>query len=341
MKTTAEYRFHLDHEDKVPIGRQIVNAVVKDIERGVLVKDFHLPSINKLSDKYAISRDTIEHAYSQLKKVGYITSVPGKGYFVNGKPESKLKILLVFNKLSSYKRIVYNRFIESLGDAATVDLQIHHYDPRLLKEIIDSNLGKYHYYVIMPHFYHSVTSNDIIQILKNIPPGELVLLDKYLPELEDKCLSVHQDFREDINEALTSAIDLIDKYKSLKIVYSDGNSHPLEIIEGTTKFCETTGKDFSIIKNAESEELKPATVYIVLTESDLAHLLKKVRKSGYILGKEIGIISFNETIFKELLDVTVITTDFNQMGQSLADLILKKQTGQIKNPFTITRRNSL
>lgn len=66
-----------------------------------------------------------------------------------------------------------------------------------------------------------------------------------------------------------------------------------------------------------------------------------MRKSDFQLGKEIGIISFNETELKELLDITVISTDFEKMGSTAASLILKKQIRQIRNPFKIIKRNSL
>jgi DNA-binding LacI/PurR family transcriptional regulator len=66
-----------------------------------------------------------------------------------------------------------------------------------------------------------------------------------------------------------------------------------------------------------------------------------VRKSNYKAGKEIGIISFNETELKELLDITVISTDFVKMGHTAAGLILKKQVKQVKNPFKIIKRASL
>ncbi|HSQ43595.1 MAG TPA: hypothetical protein VLM16_01280, partial [Ginsengibacter sp.] len=83
------------------------------------------------------------------------------------------------------------------------------------------------------------------------------------------------------------------------------------------------------------------TIYLAIEDDDLAILVKKVRKSGYKMGKEIGIISFNETELKELLDITVISTDFSKMGQIAADLILKKQVKQIKNLYQIIKRGSL
>ncbi len=100
------YEFKFSHKDKVPIFLQIANAVISDIEKGVINKDFWLPSINIVSDQYSIARDIMERAYKELKKQGYITSVAGKGYYVTGKKDHRLKILLVFNNLSSIKRVI-------------------------------------------------------------------------------------------------------------------------------------------------------------------------------------------------------------------------------------------
>lgn len=85
----------------------------------------------------------------------------------------------------------------------------------------------------------------------------------------------------------------------------------------------------------------PGTLYILLTESDLAFLYKKIKESTFRLGKDIGILSFNETVLKELLDITVVTTDFEEMGRSAAQLVLTGQTLQKRNPITFIRRKSL
>jgi DNA-binding LacI/PurR family transcriptional regulator len=59
------------------------------------------------------------------------------------------------------------------------------------------------------------------------------------------------------------------------------------------------------------------------------------------LGQDVGVISFNETTLKELLEITVITTDFETMGRTAAALLLDKKQIKIKNPFYTIRRKSL
>jgi len=339
--TVDHYKLQFKPHDKTPKYKQIVQSVITDIERGVLQKDDQLPSISELSVEYYLARDTVEKAYRELRERGYITSVQGKGYYVQSPNAAKLKILLVFNKLSSHKKTIYYAFIKALGDRATVDLQIHHYNAVRFREIIEQNLGKYNYYVVMPHFTQDLDKADYLQVLNRIPTGELVLLDKEVPELGKDCLSVYQTFDKDIFGALETAQDLLYKYNRLVLVLPGDGNYPTEIAKGFRSFCAVYNKQFAVKENATDETLEAGTAYVVVEETDLAELVKKVRQSSFLLGREIGIISFNETTLKELLGITVISTDFETMGRTAATLLLEKKRLKIKNPFGMIRRGSL
>ncbi|MCC2547468.1 GntR family transcriptional regulator [Hymenobacter sp. BT175] len=335
------YTLQLKPLDKTPKYKQIVQSVIMDIERGILKNGDQLPSISELSVEYYLARDTVEKAYRELRERGFITSVQGKGYYVQARDAAKLKILLVFNKLSSYKKIIYYAFLEALGDQATVDLQIHHYNVNLFQEIIEKSLGKYNYYVVMPHFTLDTPKATYQAILNTIPSQELVLLDKDLPELKHDCLRVFQDFDKDIFGALEKADDLLEKYPRLVLILPSDANHPEELPWGFRSFCLIRNKTFVVVENAMNEVLEPGTAYVVIRETDLVELVKKIRQTSYLLGREIGIISFNETPLKELLNMTVITTDFEAMGKTAATMLLEKQRGKVKNPFYTIRRGSL
>ena len=94
-------------------------------------------------------------------------------------------------------------------------------------------------------------------------------------------------------------------------------------------------------ENKANIELEKKTLYITLYDDDLAALLKKAKHNNYKLGKDFGILSFNESELKEVLDISVISTNFEQMGQDAANLILNRKIERIKNPFTLIRRKSL
>lgn len=335
------YQLQFNPKDKTPKYKQIVQSVITDIERGVLKNTEQLPSISELSVEYYLARDTVEKAYRELRERGYITSVQGKGYYVQADATPKLKILLIFNKLSSYKKIIYYAFLNTLGDKATVDLQIHHYNATHFQEIIRKNLGKYNYYVVMPHFTQDVDKVNYVNVLKTIPPHELVLLDKDVPQLTDAPLSVFQQFDDDICQALEKANDLLNKYSRMVLILPSDGNYPTEIAHGFRSFCINYDKVFTIKENAVNETLTTGTAYVVIEETDLSELVKKVRQSTYALGQEIGIISFNETTLKELLNITVITTDFEAMGNTAATLLLESKRTKVKNPFYMIRRDSL
>lgn len=335
------YQTKLSLSCKTPKYKQIIQSIINDIERGILKVDEQLPSINELSEEHLLARDTVERAYRELKEQGYIVSVHGKGYFVASNEIKKIKVLLVFNKLSSYKKIIYYAFLKGLGDKATVDLQIHHYDAHLFEEIINKNLGKYNYYVIMPHFFHGADKGEYMPAIKRIPKEELVILDKDLPGLEGKYLAVYQDFSKDIFKALESAVDLLAKYQKLVLIFPFGEHYPIEIMQGFRLFCNCYNKDFAILETTFDEIPSPGTAYLVVEETDLADIIKKSRGLDLALGQDIGIISFNETTSKELLDITVVTTDFEMMGFMAATLLLERKHAKVKNPFQVIRRGSL
>jgi len=316
------------------------DVIRKKIDRGDYGRNEKLLSINTYSKQHSISRDTIEKAYILLKNEGYIRSVSGKGYYVVGNADKKLKVLLIFNKLSAYKKIIYDNIVAELGNKASVNLCVHHYNPATLDEIISQNLGSYHYYVVMPHFFTGC--NDVLykDVLKKVPENQLILLDKDVPGLT-RHSSIFQDFERDIFEALVNINDKLEKYHQLALIFPPDRNHPEEVKDGVIKYCKEHKKKLKIVSSSDTISLKKGTAYIVLKEGDLAHLIKMVRKAGLELGKDIGIISFNETIFKELLDISVITTDFEAMGKATALNILNNTNNITRNPFKVILRSSL
>jgi hypothetical protein len=287
--------------------------------------------------------NTVEKAYKDLKERGIVTSVRGKGFFVVGLKERKLRILLVMNKLSAYKKLIYYSFISSLGDGAVVDLQIHHYNAVLLKKILDDNRGRYHYYVIMPHFYEGMDEVDIAAELNAIPKDELVILDKFMPEVSGSFACVYQDFENDIYNVLEIHEDLVSKYKTLCLIFPESENYPAEIVRGFRKYCSHYQRSYTVIENASQCVMAKGTLYIVVTESALVTVVKRTKEEGYVPGADIGIISFNETELKEILSggIATISTDFELMGKTAARLILRKSKEKIKNPFALIRRPSL
>jgi len=99
---------------------------------------------------------------------------------------------------------------------------------------------------------------------------------------------------------------------------------------------------FAVIEEiSEDMPLESGTLYLTIPESDLVNLVKAAKDQGLSPGKDIGIISYNETPLKDLLGITTISTDFDAMGRTAATLIKEKRHDKVKNPFMLIDRDSL
>ena len=81
----------IDCQNRKPIYEQIVDRIETLIVNGVLEADSQLPSVRTLAVELSINPNTIQKAYSILEQNGYIYPVKGRGNFVSGNEELKLR----------------------------------------------------------------------------------------------------------------------------------------------------------------------------------------------------------------------------------------------------------
>lgn len=72
----------LDMTDKRPLYEQVTGKVKELIIRNILPPDEQLPSVRALAIELSINPNTIQRAYSELEREGYIYTIKGKGNFV-------------------------------------------------------------------------------------------------------------------------------------------------------------------------------------------------------------------------------------------------------------------
>jgi len=332
-----------DFKDNKPLYVQIGDSIINYIKVGKLGHGDKIPSINQFSEKHLLSRDTVEKAYKNLMRKGIIRSVRGKGYYINRVDVQKnLKVLVIFNKLSNYKKQIFNSIIQTLGPEATIDLSIHHSNADILHNIICNNEDMYDYYIIAFHFYTDLEK--AIQSVRQLPKNKVILLDKNLPGERSDYIAVYQDYEKDIFNALEDGIHLLNKYKKLYLCLPPLSNYPQEIAKGFRLFCISKCYEHAIIWGIEPfQKINPDEAFILIEETDLANLIKICKQTGLKVGTDVGIISYNDTPLKEILldGITVISTDHELMGKTAASLILKSELKCIKNPFTLIIRNSL
>lgn len=313
----------VDEFSATPKYIQLTNAILSAIEAGKLKRNSLLPSINELSFKLEISRDTAEKGYRHLRKMGVIESVPGKGYFIiNTEFGSKLKICLFFNKLSTHKKIIYDSFKKAIGEQALIDFYIYNNDFALFKKLLLSKKDEYTHYVIIPHFIGG--GENAHEIINTIPKEKLVILDKLLPGITGDYAAVYENFAQDIYAALEQALERLSKYHTIKLIFPKDSYFPKEILTGFYRFCQQYAFNHKVIHNIKEEEINLGEVYINLMEDDLVLLIERLIALNYKIGKEVGLISYNETPLKRIIldGLTTISTDFTLLGTKTAELII-------------------
>ncbi|WP_304066764.1 GntR family transcriptional regulator [Pedobacter glucosidilyticus] len=343
MRTDNFFKLiQIDEYSATPKYLQLCDSIVEAIENGKLKKGDVLPSINELSYALDISRDTAEKGYKHLKKQNILVSVPGKGYYIGQTDfKKKIRVFLLFNKLSAHKKIIYDAFVAALGEEASIDFYIYNNDYTIFKKLIQSKRSDYSHYVIIPHFVEG--GDDAYQIINTIPAEKLILLDKKLEGIVGNYSAVYENFRQDIYQSLHQAKKELSKYHTLKLIFPDKSYYPTEIIDGFKLFCQQYAFNHQIIHNIESEPIAKGEVYINLMEHDLVTLIEKILSLNFELGKEVGIISYNETPLKKLLlnGITTISTDFKLMGTIAAEMIKNQISAHREIPFALTLRASL
>jgi DNA-binding transcriptional regulator YhcF (GntR family) len=333
---------YIDEYAATPKYQQLANCIIKAIENEKLQQDDVLPSINELSFEFEISRDTAEKGYRVLKKAGILGSIPGKGYFIkNTLIGQKIKVFLMFNKLSAHKKIIYDSFVEKLGDKATIDFYVYNNDFTQFKNLLLNAKDDYNYFVIVPHFMEG--AENAHTLLNNIPKEKLIMLDKLVPGVTGHYGAVYEHFDKDIYGALEEALPHLSKYNTVNIILPEYTYHPDEIITGFKQFCQQYAFAHKTIHDIAQVSIQKGEVYINLMEDDLVTLIEKILNQKLQVGKDVGVISYNETPLKKIIlnGITTISTDFAMMGEKAAELILNKSTEHVEARFYLTLRSSL
>jgi DNA-binding transcriptional regulator YhcF (GntR family) len=327
----------IDDSIGIPKYRQIINSIYQAISIGELKIGDKIPSLNQICSEFEMSRDTVMVAFNELKAKGIISSTPGKGYYINS-TEINLdqKIFVLFDELNAFKEDLYTSFLNSLDTRSNVDIYFHHFNFQVFKDLISESVGKYTSYVIMPATFD--LSNHIIS---KLPKEKVYILDRMKEDLSDYPV-VYQDFEQDVYDALIDGFDLLQKYSRLIMIYP-GGKEPEGRMLGFERFCSEKGFKSEIIRNMENKDLKRGEAYFVPSDRNLVRLVKMASEKNLQLGTDVGIVSFNDTVLKEVVagGITTISTDFKLMGQTLARMIQEKGVEKIRNHSALIRRNSL
>jgi len=327
----------INQQSNQPKYKQIVLSIEIAIAEKRLQRNDKLPSVNKVSLEFSISRDTVLLAYDELKKRGIIYANLGKGYYVKSVEFSfEQRIFLLFDELNAFKEDIYNSFLEVMDNKAQVDIFFHHFNIDMFKKLINESNGNYSKYIIMP-----TNLVDAAKVIKTLPKQDVYILDQTNNDLNDYP-SVHQNFIEDMQNGLMKGKSLLEKYRKLILIFP-GNKEPVGMVDGFRLFCTQNAFDYQVITSFEEKIINEGDVFIIPTDRHLVDVIEQSKKQNLQIGKDFGIISYNDTPLKKVVEngITTISTDFKIMGKTLAEMLLHSKKEQIKNPSDLIIRHSL
>ncbi len=327
----------IDPNSGKPKYRQIIESIYNSINNNGLKKGDKIPSINQICSEFGLSRDTVMVAFNELKAKGVIVSQPGKGYYIaTTEIHREEKIFVLFDEFNAFKEDLYNSLIGSLKGRGSVDVFFHHFNYKVFKNLILESAGNYTSYIIMPGTFDNTS-----HLISKLPDDSVYIIDRLKPDLE-KYPVVYQDFEQDIYDAMTEGAKLLKKYRKLLFVHP-GGKEPAERVKGFERFCKDNNLNYAVLKSLQGVRPQLYEAYFLTSDRDLVELVKIAKKYKFKLGKKFGIVSFNDTMLKEVVagGITTISTDFNTMGKTLGNMVITHQAKKVRNPSKLILRKSL
>lgn len=320
---------------------QLVDHIHALIEKNDLHIGDRIPSLNQLQDQLGMSKETVLKGLNYLLEKGIIESVYRKGYYVKKKQvEHSYRILLLLDKMNTMREQIYQSLLVETKGTAAIDVYFHHHNFNVFRNIITENINNYTHFVIV-----TFLKDDPSSIINLIPPNKRIIIDYNQLGLSGNYTAIYQDYEYDIYNSLTLLQNNIQKYQRIILIAHPEALHAEHVINGFVRYCEESSINYDIIPDVDETKFKKHTAFITFSryDSDDVSIIKLAKKHGFTLGEDIGLISYNDTDVKEILEggITVISTDFRAMGKAAAKAVLQKKTLNERNPTQVIIRKSL
>ena len=116
--------------DSRPIYEQIVENFKIQIYKGILQADEQMPSVRSLAIELSTNPNTVQKAYTELERQGFIYTVKGRGNFVKGDSS------MIDNKKEELIKAVVDLFVE----ADDLGIPLEELVTEIRKRISETNL---------------------------------------------------------------------------------------------------------------------------------------------------------------------------------------------------------
>lgn len=338
MKQIIQQIKNLESINSLSKHEQLVHGIINSIDEKLVIKGDLLPSVNTLISELGFARETIAKAYKELVYRGIIESKNRLGYFVaTNDVKQELKVALVLFALDIFQETFYENFRKGLGNNIKLDIFFHHNNFETFENIIQNIKGKYGLFVIA-----AIPNVKTPAVLKQLPTNRVLLVDRFV-ETDEDYNYVAQEFSDSSYDAFVKLKDKIKKYQEIVFFFKPLSAQPVEILNSFKRFMENHNINGVIKEKYVSGTLEKGKVYFTIHNLALWEMLKDSKIKGFKIGKDIGFISHNDDIVKEIIfdGVTTFSTDFAEMGKKAANFVLNRKKIQEIIPTVLIDRNSL
>lgn len=329
----------LENVQGISKHEQIVQGVLNAIKNKCLIKGDLLPSVNSLIQSVGFARETVSKGYKELIDRGIIESKNRVGFFVvNDDVNQQLRVALVLFAFDTFQESFYKTFRKKLGAGVQIDVFFHHNNIDVFDSIITKLRGKYGAYVIAPIPHERTT-----KILNVLPKQKFCMIDRYEAIGGDYSYVV-QEFEDSSYKVFETLATVIKGYEGGMVYYHRPHSDtPVEILNAFRKFVKNNNIKSEIKPEYLSGSIEKGKVYYTINNTELWLMLKDCKEKNYEIGRDVGILSHNDDLVKEIIcdGITTYSTDFKLMAERAAAFVLTQERVQEVIPTQLIRRKSL
>lgn len=318
---------------------QIVEGILMSIEDRIVERGQILPSINQMSAELGFARKTVDRAYGELKDRGVVESKNRRGFFVSTEAtDQTLRVALLLYEFRPFQEVFYNVFRQTVGENVQVDTFFHHNNLSVFEDIIVKISGSYGLYVVAP-----IVNEQVPSILSRLIQSRLLLVDRYT-EPSAETSYVIQEFEESTYAILTEQLERISKYDQIELLFrkDEEKAYPREILSACRRFASENNIELVEHDRYVSGMVRRGVLYITVGDNDLWELLEDCIDRGLALGKDLGVLSHNESRIKKIVHggVSTWSTDFGRMAEVAAHFVLERKHQRTVIPTVFIDRQS-
>jgi len=274
-----------------------------------------------------LKKETLDKVYSSIKELGYVPNFTASAL---RSAKSNIVSITIFD--------IENPFMSRL--IKELEVKLKEYDKQLLTFFAnEEDLDDYGIYVKSRNINSDLNifiPTKRSEFFENLPKEELA---KNIQLFRSSCENVDSFLIDDIYGAYLATDNLI-KNGHEKILLIDYNQRmPIYRYKGYLQAFEENGKVadknniielpefddsgyFDAIKE-KIETLKP-TAILSVTERMTIHVLNALKTLNLEVGKDVSLISYDDSKLIEYLGISAISHSFNDMVNAIAELVSRK-----------------